>query len=63
MFAFQVNWTTGAFGYQPISISLLGVSGGAAGPYAPLVISISFPLGAVMFWFRRKNFIKNNKIG
>lgn len=55
--AIQLNWTTGQFGVQLISIHLFGSAATSAGPYAPWFISASIPLGAIIFWFRRKRFI------
>ena len=55
----QINWATGDIGYQLLSAHLLGISFASSSPYAPYVISASFPLGAIIFWFR-KRFIKLN---
>lgn len=63
IFAVQVNWTTGGIGIQPLSAHLLGVSVMASSPYSPWVISTSFPLGALIFWFKRKKFIELSKNG
>lgn len=52
-----LNWTTGQLTVQPISVQLLGASVFAAGPHAPMVLGISIPVGAIMFWFRRKKFL------
>lgn len=49
-----INWTTGHVGFSPLSFQLFSASAMASGPYAPWVVSISFPLGAVMFWRKRK---------
>lgn len=56
--AVQVNWTNGAYAIQLLSIHLLGASATAAGLAAPWVLSASFPLGAVVFWLRRKTLIE-----
>jgi len=54
---FSVDWTTGQWGLTPLSFQLLG-----AGAFAPLygswVISISLPLGAVIFMLKRKGLSK-----
>jgi hypothetical protein len=50
---FSFNWSTGEFGIQLISIQLLSASA-VARLYSPWILSISFPLGAVMFWINRK---------
>ena len=52
---FQLNWATGAWGVQPIYFNLLGASFmRAASPLAPWILSVSFPLGAALFWAMRK---------
>ncbi len=63
IFALQINWTTGGINIQPVSANLFGVSAITASPYAPWIISISFPLGAIIFWFKRKRFIELSKSG
>ena len=63
IFSVQLNWTTGAIGIQPLSASLFGASAVAAGTHAPWIISTSFPLGAIIFWFKRKRFIELIKNG
>lgn len=56
--AFQFNWSTGAYAFQLLSIQLFGASAIATGPAAPLVLSASVPLGALVFWARRKSLIE-----
>jgi hypothetical protein len=57
---FQLNWTTGQTGFQPISFVLLGASFLRAGLYAPIVFCFGIPLGAILFlllrrWLLRKH--------
>jgi len=52
---FSLNWTTGLLVVVPFSIQLFGASVMAAGKFAPWVISVSLPLGAVTFWIRRRH--------
>lgn len=53
---FQLNWTTGASGVQPLQFYILGAGFmRAASPFAPWVFSVSLPVGAVLFWALRKN--------
>lgn len=59
--AIQLNWTTGQFAFQLLNVNLLGASAGAAGPHAPWVISASIPLGAIIFWIKRKRYIRLSK--
>ena len=48
-----LNWTTGEWEFQPLRLQLLSASATAA-LYQPWVLSASFPLGAVIFLFRRR---------
>lgn len=63
--ALQVNWTDGTYSVKLLSAYLLGASAMSAGPSASWLLSASFPLGAMMFWIKRKGFIdqcSNNKL-
>jgi len=57
IFSIQVDWTTGATNIDPLSAHLLGISVTSASPHAAWIISISFPLGAIMYWFKRNKFL------
>lgn len=59
--AIQIDWTTGQYAIQLISVHLLGASAVAAGPHAPWIISASIPLGAILFWIKRKRYIQLSK--
>jgi hypothetical protein len=50
---FQLNWTTGQTGFQPISFLILGASFFRAGLYAPIVFSFGIPVGAILFLLLR----------
>lgn len=50
--AFQLDWTSGRLGFQPISIHLLGV-GASRFEYGPWILSFSLPVGAVIFLVKR----------
>ena len=52
---FQMNWTTGQTAVSPVSLLLMGAGARTAGPYAPWILSVSFPLGAVVFLARRRS--------
>ena len=56
--AIQVNWTNGGYAFQLMSFQLFGASATAAGPAAPWILSASIPLGAIVFWLRRKSLIE-----
>jgi hypothetical protein len=53
---FTVNWTTGQWNFAPLSFQLFG-AGSFAPPYGAWLISISLPLGAILFLLRRKNHV------
>ncbi len=50
--SFAINWTTGETQLSALAIRLFGVSVAAA-LYGPWILSVSFPLGALVFLFRR----------
>jgi hypothetical protein len=51
--SFTINWTTGETQFSALAIGLLGAS--ATGVlYGPWMLSVSFPLGALVFLLRRK---------
>lgn len=51
-----VNWTTAQWQFAPLSFQLFGASAFAP-MYGSWLISISAPVGAIVFFFRRKKFI------
>ena len=55
---FSFNWTTGAMDYRLLSFQLLGASAMASGIYMPWVLSFSLPVGAIAFWFKRRQLAK-----
>lgn len=52
-----VNWTTGDINIHLLSIQLLGAGFWRASIYAPVIISISIPLGALIFMIKRKKWL------
>ena len=50
----KLNWTTGQIGFQPIAFQLLGSGIAKMGLYAPWILTISFPLGAMTFFIKRR---------
>lgn len=57
---FIINWTTGQFMLQPISIMLIGAGYKKSGLVAPWMISFSIPIVAILFWIKRTQSQKNN---
>jgi hypothetical protein len=51
---FRLNWTTGQMDYALINFQLLGASVFKAGAYAPWIIGVSLPIGAIVFLLKRK---------
>lgn len=49
----SLNWTTGEIGIEPVSVRIPVSGFERAGPYAPVVILTSVPLGALIFLLRR----------
>jgi hypothetical protein len=54
---FSLNWSTGAWGVQPISFSLFGGSFLKASPFDAWVLSFALPIVAIVFLFRRSSLI------
>jgi hypothetical protein len=50
----KLNWTTGQMGFQPIAFQVLGSGFSKMGLYAPWILTISFPLGAMIFLIKRR---------
>ncbi|CAJ0687453.1 hypothetical protein [Ralstonia holmesii] len=51
---FFFNWTTGDLSFQLFNLAIPGVGAFAAGPYAPLILTFSIPVGAIVFLLRRR---------
>jgi hypothetical protein len=58
----STNWTTAAFGYKIFQYQLLGAAAMASSEYSPWIITVGFPVGAIIFWFKRKSFIEQSKV-
>lgn len=56
---FSLNWSTGAWGIQPIYFSLFGAAAMKASPFDAWVLSFSLPVVAIVFLLRRKSLIAN----
>lgn len=59
--SFNLNWTTGDFGFWIFSFNLLGIGFTKPGIIAPWFASFSLPLFAIIFWLKRKSFIEDDK--
>lgn len=57
---FSLNWTTGQIGFSPLSIHLLSFGAVTASMYAPWILNVSLPIGAIVFWFKRARLKREN---
>ncbi len=57
---FVINWNTGETDFTILNITLLG--GGVDKPtlYSSWLFSFNFPVGAIIFWLRRKSLLQEN---
>ena len=56
VFAFKLNWMSGAWSFMPISFNLLGAGFMKAGAaFAPWILTVGLPLPAILFWALGKN--------
>lgn len=53
----QLNWTEGVMNVQPLSFLLFGAGYARAGPAAPIILTVSMPLGAIVFFFKRRRWL------
>jgi len=51
----NLNWTTGQMGFQPIAFQIPGAGIAKMGLYAPWILTVSVPLGAILFLIKRWN--------
>jgi len=56
----SLNWSTGGVGIKILQYQLFGVGASSASEYAPWIITVGFPLGAIVFWSKRKSFIEKS---
>jgi hypothetical protein len=56
----RLNWTTGAWNFNPFSVVLFGAGYSALGPYAPWILEFGFPIGAIIFLLRREEEMKSH---
>lgn len=55
--SFAIDWTTGATGFNPVSIRVLGAGFVRSGNVAPWILTWSIPLGTILMltvWWQRK---------
>lgn len=57
----QLDWTNGHFAASLLHVQLFGGGIISASPSSPWIVSAAFPLGAVLFWIRRKSLTPERK--
>jgi hypothetical protein len=57
--SFKLNWTTGDFELQLLNIRLLGAGFSRSGTVAPWILSFAVPVGAILFWIKKRKINKN----
>jgi len=56
----QMNWTTGDTQLSPFSFLLLGAACFQSSSWAPWILSLGMPVGAVVFLWKRKQLVVNS---
>jgi len=56
-FRVTLNWTTGVLNITPVSFQMLGLAISKQGLYAPWLVQVSVPLGAIIFLLKRKKWL------
>jgi hypothetical protein len=51
-----INWTSGEIFYQLLSFNIFGAGFFYGNKFGPVMLKVAFPLGAIIFWFKRKKF-------
>ena len=57
---FSLNWTVGSVNITTLSFLLLGAGFAQAGPAAPYVFTVAIPLGAILFFVKRRRWRAQN---
>ncbi|WP_430387763.1 hypothetical protein [Dyella sp. 20L07] len=58
---FHFNWNTGAYGLQLISLQLFSAAATQT-LFGPTILSVAFPLGAICFLAKRKDFMRRAEV-
>lgn len=59
---YSFNWTSGQMGFTPIAIQLIPTSAFKHGLYAPWIIYISVPIGALLFLLKMRKIRKTESV-
>jgi hypothetical protein len=56
-----LNWSDGNVHINPLRVQLFGAGFWKAGPFAPWLLSVSLPIGAIVFLLRRKKWVESKE--
>ncbi|MBB3059725.1 hypothetical protein [Microbulbifer rhizosphaerae] len=59
----SLNWTSGAYQIKILHLQLFGAGATYASEYSPLLLTVGIPLGAIIFWFKRRTLIAQSRAG
>ncbi len=60
----RLNWTSGQAQYYPLTFELLGASASRSGSRGPWILSVSLPLGPLLFLYeRRRQALQDHPVG
>ncbi len=59
--AINLNWANGLMAFTPITVGFPVLSAKTIGLYAPWIISVYFPVGAIVFWAKRASLLQEAK--
>lgn len=55
------NWTSGQYSFVPLGFVLFGSAFFRGSLYTPLILQTSIPVGAILFWIRRRKWLADAK--
>ena len=58
----SLNWTTSDIDFKLLTIKLLGIGFSRAGDFAPWILSISIPIGAIIYWIKKPGLLYNQEL-
>jgi len=59
----SLNWLEGTFAFEPLAFRLFGAGYASGGPYSPVILQFSVPLGAILFLISRGRLMASRPIG
>jgi fatty acid hydroxylase family protein len=53
----HLNWTDSTVNINPLYFNIFGAGFMRSSPYSPVILTVSFPLGAILFFLKRRKWI------